>query len=60
MGRESDHIHITALTASTKVPVKIEYMDRAGSGTNAHSFPEDSNPNICLLYRPGHYDILYQ
>jgi ubiquitin thioesterase protein OTUB1 len=66
MGRESDHIHISTLTKSTGVPIRIEYMDRS-SGTkvdnqvtvNHHDFPDDTSPQICLIYRPGHYDILY-
>jgi len=68
MGRESDHIHIATLTTSTNVPVRVEYVDR-GSTTatdhvelqvNHHDFPDDSAPpKICLIYRPGHYDILY-
>lgn len=69
MGRESDHIHISTLTTTTGVPVRIEYMDRSTGGTavtdsqqlsvNHHDFPDDSSPKICLIYRPGHYDILY-
>ncbi|KAL4238404.1 OTU domain [Mactra antiquata] len=60
MGKESDHIHIIALTSSLGVPVRVEYLDRAGTSTcNHHDFPEDSTPVITLLYRPGHYDILY-
>ncbi|WAR18637.1 OTUB1-like protein, partial [Mya arenaria] len=60
MGKESDHIHIIALTSSLGVPVRVEYMDRGDSSAcNHHDFPEDSAPFITLLYRPGHYDILY-
>ncbi|NXR31134.1 OTUB1 thioesterase, partial [Zosterops hypoxanthus] len=37
------------------------YMDRGeGGATNPHVFPEGSQPRVCLLYRPGHYDILYK
>lgn len=60
MGKESDHIHIIALTSSLGIPVRVEYMDRGGSSAcNHHDFPEASQPMITLLYRPGHYDILY-
>ena len=69
MGRESDHIHIATLTTSASVPVRIEYVDRGTSSTaanhselsvNHHDFPDNSAPpKICLIYRPGHYDILY-
>ena len=61
MGREADHIHIIALTAALDTPVRVEYMDRGESkAVNAHDFPEGSAPQVCLLYRPGHYDILYK
>ena len=59
MGKESDHIHITSLTQALGVPVQVVYMDRGEGNTNLHVFPEDSKPSITLLYRPGHYDILY-
>lgn len=62
MGKESDHVHIISLTSATQVPVRIEYMDRGNASTpsvNHHDFPDGSNPHLRLLYRPGHYDILY-
>ncbi|CAG5129819.1 unnamed protein product [Candidula unifasciata] len=66
MGRESDHIHIVALTKALQVPICVEYMDREGLACNAFNFnPSDATdeadpkPTVTLLYRPGHYDILY-
>ncbi|CAG0880265.1 unnamed protein product [Darwinula stevensoni] len=46
MFRESDHIHIIALTSAVKVGVRVEYMDRGEGGkVNAHDFPNSStNP----------------
>ena len=63
MAKESDHIHIIALTNSLNITVQVEYMDRGGEAdkVNSHVFPDDgSTPLIYLLYRPGHYDILYK
>ncbi|XP_026072217.1 ubiquitin thioesterase OTUB1 isoform X2 [Carassius auratus] len=61
MSKESDHIHIIALAQALNVPILVEYMDRGEGGTvNHHIFPEGSEPRIFLLYRPGHYDILYK
>ncbi|NXN98003.1 OTUB1 thioesterase, partial [Rhinopomastus cyanomelas] len=61
MSKESDHIHVIALARALQVPILVEYMDRgAGGATNPHVFPEGSQPRVCLLYRPGHYDILYK
>ena len=63
MGKESDHIHVVALTRSLKVPLSIEYMDREGSKCNMLTFDpddrEEAKASLFLLYRPGHYDILY-
>lgn len=58
MNKESDQIHIIALTSFTGVGVRIEYMDRVGDSYTCHDFPEGSTPQMSLLYRPGHYDIL--
>ncbi|EEC18856.1 ubiquitin thioesterase OTUB1 [Ixodes scapularis] len=61
MYKESDHIHVISLTRNLGVGVRIQYMDRGvGGKVNAHDFPEDREPRIHLLYRPGHYDILYE
>ena len=63
MNKESDHIHITALTSALSVNVRVQYMDRGEGGkVNYHDFPDTNGkdqPYIHLLYRPGHYDILY-
>lgn len=61
MYRESDHIHIIGLTSALDVSVRINYLDRGGVGgkVSLHTFPEGTEPRIHLLYRPGHYDILY-
>ena len=61
MGKESDHIHIIGMTGATSVSVRVEYMDRdEGHAVNHHDFPEGSEPHVFLLYRPGHYDVLYK
>lgn len=63
MYRESDHIHVVAITSALEVKIRIIYMDRADGSVNAHDFPEcQDRPTTCrvhLLYRPGHYDVLY-
>lgn len=60
MYKESDHIHIIALCAALDVSVRVVYMDRGEGGhVFVHDFPDDAQPNVFLLYRPGHYDILY-
>ncbi|XP_047530186.1 ubiquitin thioesterase otubain-like [Vanessa atalanta] len=60
MYKESDHIHIIALSNALNVGVRVRYMDRGeGSQVIAHDFPDGAKPLVHLLYRPGHYDILY-
>lgn len=60
MYKESDHIHIIAMSTALGTGVRVRYMDRgAGTEVTAHDFPEDATPAVHLLYRPGHYDILY-
>lgn len=63
MFKESDHIHVVAITSALQVCSRIIYMDRGSADTvNAHDFPEQDppkKPRIHLLYRPGHYDVLY-
>lgn len=51
-----------ALCTALNVGVRVEYMDRGeaeGGQVKAHDFPEGLKPKVYLLYRPGHYDILY-
>jgi len=60
MFKESDHIHIIAFCQQSGVNVRVTYLDR-GSNKEAvpHDFPEGSVPDVHLLYKPGHYDIVY-
>jgi len=74
MGEESDHIHIVALSDALGVPLRVMYLDGSPAGFDGavdaeagtvphHDFvPEgcSKEPLFTLLYRPGHYDILYQ
>jgi len=62
MYHESDHIHIIALCSATGLKVRVVYLDRGvGADAAVHDTPDDdSGPaSVHLLYRPGHYDILY-
>jgi len=65
VGKEADHVQMTALAAALKVNVNIAYLDgRSQNGKvdfvefhHANSQNDGVEP-IILLYRPGHYDIL--
>jgi ubiquitin thioesterase protein OTUB1 len=67
MDQEADHIHVIALTKALKVPVEIAYMSGSDAmeQVNFHEFYPDEEvakglKPLVLLYRPGHYDILYR
>lgn len=57
MDREADEMHITALTNILDIGVRVAYLNAAGAHVTFHEF--GSNSKLNLLYRPGHYDILY-
>lgn len=66
--REIEELGVVLLVEILLKPVgfilEIAYLDRsAGTEVNTHRFPESNNslgPFMHLLYRPGHYDILYK
>lgn len=60
---------VDVLLKPVNMVLEIAYLDRSeGSEVNVHRMPEEANgqslaalgPIIYLLYRPGHYDILYR
>jgi len=63
LGKEADHVQLTAITQALRVNVKIAYLDgRSQDGrvefvTFNHA-KDENDPPLMLLYRPGHYDIL--
>lgn len=62
LGNNNFIISITAICTALNVGVRVEYMDRGeaeGGQVTAHDFPDGLKPKVYLLYRPGHYDILY-
>ncbi len=70
MGKECGMVQVLALAEAFGMRVKIEYLDGRemvmdNNGDNRrklmlHEFgPDESSLDITLLYRPGHYDILY-
>lgn len=67
MGKEITMLGVIALAEAFGVKVDIEYLDgrellNGGTTLAKHSFGKDgceSSLTITMLYRPGHYDILY-
>jgi ubiquitin thioesterase protein OTUB1 len=61
MGKECGMVQVIALAEALGVRVKIEYVDGHDVIPTTHTVgPEDSKIILTLLYRPGHYDILYK
>ncbi|KAL6308845.1 cysteine proteinase [Sparassis latifolia] len=64
VGKEADHVQITALSRVMKVNIDVAYLD--GHTAEKVDFVHFHNTDysglepIILLYRPGHYDILDQ
>uniref|UniRef100_A0A7S2SU36 ubiquitinyl hydrolase 1 n=1 Tax=Rhizochromulina marina TaxID=1034831 RepID=A0A7S2SU36_9STRA len=62
MGRECEAVQIMALCEAMQIGVAIEYLDGAlldQGRLSCPTFPDGAAPQLTLLYRPGHYDILY-
>ncbi|KIX04933.1 uncharacterized protein Z518_05804 [Rhinocladiella mackenziei CBS 650.93] len=65
--QEIDHIGLQALTDAVIAPayiaLEVSYLDRStGDEVTPHQFVLNSQgwPTIRLIYRPGHYDIIYK
>ncbi|KAE8807372.1 hypothetical protein D1007_16430 [Hordeum vulgare] len=63
MKEEVEHINLFALTSVLQVPLQIVniYDKRTEPNTLIiYESPDSSVPTVTLLYRPGHYDIIYK
>ncbi|KAI9454268.1 peptidase C65 Otubain-domain-containing protein [Russula earlei] len=63
LGKEADHVQLTALSQALKVNLEIAYLDGRGQDGRVefvafkHASDENETP-LTLIYRPGHYDVL--
>jgi len=59
MGTDAEHYMIVACTSFLNLKTRIFYLDK--NIPTVYTFPEDgdSEVKVYLLYRPGHYDVLY-
>ncbi|KAG0368046.1 OTU domain, ubiquitin aldehyde binding [Mortierella sp. AD032] len=65
MGRESEEMMLIALTKATHISIEVAYLsgNQSADEVNFLPFLPDTAiymPPLVLLYRPGHYDILYR
>lgn len=56
---EADQVQCIALSTYLNIPVRIYYLDQGNNPLNFHDFPAGSTPVVHILYRPGHFDIIY-
>ena len=69
MGEESDHVVLVALTSALQVPMRVVHVDGSSKddgqldikdfGCDDRVATDGREIPVHLLYRPGHYDILY-
>lgn len=60
MFAQSEQLQILACCSFFNIGVSIEYLDGLSTSLHSLSFPDNGiTPCIHLLYRPGHYDVLY-
>ncbi|KJH45576.1 hypothetical protein DICVIV_08380 [Dictyocaulus viviparus] len=64
MWKDADHLAVTGLVNAIGQSIRVQYMDQnaAPNGGLYYDFPPDQAevPRISLLYRPGHYDLIYR
>jgi ubiquitin thioesterase protein OTUB1 len=60
MFKDCDNIQIVALARALQVPLRVVYLDQSDGPPFSLEFgPGDRSREVKLLYKPGHYDILY-
>lgn len=60
MFKDCEEMQIVALCRAMKVPIRIVYLDNSAGIPSVHAFGDEAEgPPVCLLYRPGHYDLIY-
>lgn len=57
--KEVEELEVTALAEALGVGIRIQHMDVSGGNINHHDVPEGVEPLVNMLYRPGHYDLIY-
>ena len=58
--REVEQVQVIALSSALQTGVRVLHLDRSDGPLNHHDFPDGEDPAVHLLYRPGHYDIIYK
>jgi ubiquitin thioesterase protein OTUB1 len=60
MSRDCEYLQVVALSKALNVRLKIVYLDQSDGAPTVHQFGEScDDAEVALLYKPGHYDVLY-
>ena len=57
--KPGDQVQIISLARTLSVSVTVCYIDGRSDSAVDHVFGE-GKINVCMLYRPGHYDVVYR
>lgn len=57
--KEVEQLEVIALANAMGVGLRIEHLDASEGDLNHHDFPEGIECEVFMLYRPGHYDLIY-
>ena len=70
LGQDADEMQIRAICSVVDIDLSVYYVDLSGTSSdrpNVHNYKGSSSSSedadsvrssVCLLYRPGHYDLL--
>jgi len=56
---DADQLQITALVTAIGASVQVVSIDDSHQGVQLINTPDDRDPVIHLLFRPGHYEVIY-
>ena len=61
MYKDCDELQIVALTKTFESSLQVVYLDRSPGDPTIHTFgdPTEGCLKVSMLYKPGHYDLIY-
>ena len=61
MNKDADEVHLVAISRILGLKLSVAYVDGSeGRSAKIHEFGDPTSPiHVSLLYRPGHYDLIY-
>lgn len=60
MFKDCEYMQVVALSKAMNVRLKIVYLDQSDGPPTVHEFGDPAcDAEVVMLYKPGHYDLLY-